>query len=117
MFTPRKFVCRDKDNVIIICYQNTWDNHILGEHPEVRGWESYVQDTISHPYQIYQDPKHPNKKAHYKPFILPKPFNVLYLRVCIEYKNSRLRGFRGFVQSAFPCPTIRKGDILIWQQK
>jgi hypothetical protein len=109
------FQCRDTNNVIVICDKDIWKNHIVSEHPEMSGQESCVQATITLPYQIYQDTRHTNRKNYYRPFVLPAPFNMLYLRVGIEYKNSKFRGYRGFVLTAFSCPGIRKGDILIWQ--
>ena len=107
--------CCDRNGVVIICTDDNWRNHIVAEHPEVRGCEAHVKTAIENPYRIYQDPRHPNRKILYKPFILPKPFNTQYLRVAIEYKKSRIRDFRGYIITAFACSGIRKGDILIWE--
>jgi len=54
------FRCRDKDNVIIVCPEHTWKNHIVAEHPEMEGCEVYVKAAIQKPYQIYQDGRHSN---------------------------------------------------------
>lgn len=111
------FRCRDKDNVIIICPEDTWKNHIVAEHPEMEGCEAYVKAAIEKPYQIYQDGRHSNRKNIYRPFILPKPFQTQYLRVGIEYRQKFFGELRGYVRTAFPCQGKRKGDILIWQEQ
>lgn len=109
--------CRDKDNFVIVCPEDCWENHIVAEHPEMEGWEAYVKTTIEEPYQVYQDGRHPNRKNFYKPFILPKPFHTQYLRVVVEYRKRRFRGIRGYVITSFPCRGIGQGDILIWERQ
>lgn len=109
------FQCQDKDGIIIICSQGTWDNHIAARHPEMKGYESFVKAAIEKPYQVYQDGRHTNTKIIYRPFILPQPYNQYYLRVVIVYKEKVFRGIKGYVSTAFPCVNIRKGDILIWE--
>jgi hypothetical protein len=109
--------CQDKDGVNITCSDDCWENHIVAEHPEMEGWDAYVKVTIEKPYQIYQDGRHPKRKAFYNPFILPKPFHQQYLRVVVEYKKRRFASVRGYVITAFPCQGIRKGDILIWERQ
>jgi len=109
--------CYDKDGVEIVCTEDNWGNHIVSEHPEMEGCEVHVKTAIEKPYRVYQDPRHPNRKILYKPFILPKPFNTQYLRVAIEYRKSRFRDLRGYIITAFASPGIRKGDILIWEQQ
>ena len=110
------FQCRDKDGVTVTCSKNAWENHIVAEHPEMKGCEAYVKAVIEKPYQIYQDGRHPNKRIIYRPFVLPKPFNRHYLRVAIKYRQRALGGLRGYVSSAFPCLNKRKGDILLWEE-
>ena len=110
------FQCKDRDNVIVICPEDTWQSHIVAEHPEMEGWEAHVKLAIEKPYQIYQDPRHINKRNIYKPFILPKPYHTQYLRVCIEYKKQKFGRLKGYIRSAFPCTGKRKGDILIWEE-
>lgn len=109
------FRCRDIDNVVVVCYKDTWENHIAGEHLEVKGCEHIVKEAIEKPYRVYQDSRHISRKNIYKPFVLPKPCHTDYLRVGIEYRKRLLVGLRGFVRTAFACKNIRKGDILIWE--
>ena len=84
------FRCLDKDGITVICPRDTWENHIVSEHPEMIGCESNVKETTEKPYQVYQDPKHPSQKNIYRPFILPKPFHTQYLRVAIKYRKRGL---------------------------
>ena len=108
------FRCKDSDGITVICRRDTWENHIVAEHPEMKGCEMTVKVAIEKPYQLYQDGKHPNKRIIYKPFVLPKPFHTQYLRVAIEYHKGKIsRKLQGYVCSAFACRSKRKGDILI----
>jgi hypothetical protein len=109
------FECKDKDGVVVLCTKDTWENHIVAEHPEMGGWEAYVKATIEKPYRIYQDSRHTNRKNLYKPFILPKPFHMQYLRVGVKYHKRRFGRTIGYVNTAFPCTQVRKGDVLLWE--
>ncbi|HEY4711416.1 MAG TPA: hypothetical protein VIH69_01870, partial [Dehalococcoidia bacterium] len=111
-----KFVCYDSNGVEVTCTDDNWDNHIVAEHPEIKGCEVHVKTTIEKPHRIYQDPRHPNTKILYKPFILPKPFHTQWLRVAIEYRKPRFGNLRGYTLTAFACTGVRKGDILIWEE-
>lgn len=63
-------------------------------------------------------PRKPKEKALYKPFILPEPFHTQFLRVVIKYEKRKFRkNPRGYVLTAFACTAVRKGDILIWEEK
>ena len=109
------FRCTDRDGITIICTKDTWENHIVSEHPEMEGCEVIVKTAIEKPYQIYQDGRHADRRIIYKPFVLPKPFRTQYLRVAIRYRKTKLtRKLQGYVLTAFPA-TKRKGDILIWE--
>jgi hypothetical protein len=70
------FECADKDGVAVVCTEETWNNHIIGEHPEIIGCEAIIRAAIENPHEIYQDGVHPNTRNIYKPFVLPKPFNT-----------------------------------------
>jgi hypothetical protein len=108
-------LCKDRDGVEVTCTDDNWNNHIVSEHPEVRGCEAHVKVAVENPYRIYQDSQHPKRKNLYKPFILPKPFHTQYLRVTIEYRKPRFRDLRGHIVTAFACSGIKRGDILIWE--
>jgi len=110
------FQCRDRDGIVVYCSKDTWYNHIIAEHPDMRGWEAYVKTAIEKPYQVYQDGRHPHIRVIYAPFILPKPYNLYYLRVAIKYRKRAFGKLRGYVSTAFPCVNKRKGDILIWEE-
>ncbi|MBI4332555.1 MAG: hypothetical protein HY673_14885 [Chloroflexi bacterium] len=111
------FRCKDKDGSVVICTKQTWENHIVAEHPEMKACQSYVKDAIEKPYQVYQDGRNPGKRVIYKPFVLPPPYQLQYLRVVVEYRQSRGKSSKGYVVTAFPCQGQRKGDILIWSGK
>lgn len=110
------FKCSDRDGIVVICSKDTWYNHIVAEHLEMKGCEAYVKAAIEKPYQIYQDGRHPSVRIIYRPFILPKPYNLYYLRVAIKYRQKRFSILRGYVSTAFPSVNKRGGDILIWEE-
>ncbi len=110
------FKCKDKDGVDVVCHESTWNNHIISDHPELKDCENVVIEAIGSPYRIYEDCRNPKRKIIYKPFVLPKPFNTYYLRICIEYHTRMFGGKRGYVVTAFSAQGIKKGDKLEWQQ-
>jgi hypothetical protein len=111
------FRCKDRDGIVVICNQGTWENHIVAEHPEMKGCEAYVKVSIERPYQICQNGIHPDEKNIYKPFILPRPYNTQYLRVGVKYHKKRLgKSVVGYVKTAFPCKGRRASDIVIWEE-
>ena len=89
----------------------------MGEHPEMKGCDSYVAAAIRAPMEVHQDRSFPTRRIIYKPFVLPKPMHLQYLRVVVEYKHLKLRNrYQGYVRTAFPVSNRRKGDILLWSQ-
>jgi hypothetical protein len=111
------FECKDKDGITVVCALETWLNHIIAEHPEIKGCEAIIKEAIENPYQVYQDSVHPDIKNIYQPFVLPKPFHQFYLRIGIEYRTGLLGRRRGYVRTAFACQSKRRGDVLIWQKE
>lgn len=110
------FRCKDRDGVLISCSNEVWQTHIIDEHPEMIGCETYVKASIEQPYQICQDTTHIDRKVIYKPFILPKPYHTYYLRIVIEYKEKLFRGIRGYVVTAYPCTSRKTGEVVLWQK-
>jgi hypothetical protein len=109
--------CKDVNGITVVCSKDTWDKHILPKHPELEGCEAHVKTAIQHPRQIFQDNTNLNKVIIYNPTVLPNTSYTRYLRVAINYKTHKWWGKRGYVESAFGCWNIRKGDILIWESK
>lgn len=116
-YTMYSFKCKDKDGIEVICFRDTWDNHIVAEHPYMKGCEAYVKTTIERPYQIYQDPIFLKRNIIYKPFALPIPFNQEYLRIVLEYRKHIFRGMIGKVITAYATRNIKQGDIIKWPRK
>lgn len=110
------FECNDKDGIVVVCPEDTWVNHILGEHPEIKGCEECVKEAIGNPYKIEQDADFANRVILYKPFVLPKPYHLQYLRICIAYRKSIFGKTRGCVITAFSARGTKKGEKLVWQK-
>ncbi len=104
------FECHDREGIRVVCSRETWDSHIVAEHPEMRGCESCVVAAIEAPFEVYQDRAFPNRRSIYRPFILPKPMDRSYLRISVEYKKRKFsKDYRGYVLTAFPVENKRKG--------
>ena len=111
------FRCTDRDGIEIMCTKDTWQNHIVAEHPEMIGCESYVKQTIENPDCVYEDFKYKSTKNFYTSPTLPTQVSYPYLRVSVKYHKNVLGKTRGYVKSAFPCVSKRKGDRLIWEKQ
>lgn len=109
--------CKDINGIMVVCSKDTWEKHIVPKHPEMEGCEAHVKAVVQHPRQIYQDRDSLTKNIIYNPAVLPKASHARYLRVVINYKNSKFLGKRGYIESALGCWNIKKGDILIWEIK
>ncbi len=110
-------VCKDRDNITVVCSKDTWNKHILPKHAEIEGCEAHVKAVIQHPRQIFQDSTDLNKLIVYNPVVLPRASYSRYLRVIVSYKMHRFLGKRGYIESALGCWNIKKGDILVWEAK
>jgi len=108
--------CRDRDNVLVICNSDTWQNHIVAKHPEMKGGLAYVRAVLESPDQIYQDASHANERNFYRYGIMPDPYNQQYVRVGVRYEDKKLTGPRGYVITAFACQGVKKGEILRWSR-
>lgn len=73
---------------------------------------NYVKQVVEKPYARYQDADFPDRRSHYTPFILPKPYNRTYLKVSIRYYRSRMPPFgkRGSVNTAYSTDKIKPGE-------
>jgi hypothetical protein len=112
-----EFRCSDRDGIVIRCDAKCWKEHILDEHPEMDKCEEYVKGTIENPLKVCKDKYHPNNKILYASPNMPTPISYPYLRVVVKYHKNLLGKVKGYVKSAFPCVSIRKGDEILWEQQ
>jgi len=102
--------------------EETWEKHIVCEHPEMGAMASRdeilscISQTISNPLYICQDAIHSNRRNFYLPFILPKPYQRSYLKVVVEYRK-RWFGLKGYVRTAYSTTALKPGEKIIWQRK
>lgn len=53
------------NNVKVILTQNRFDEHIAVNHPEMKGHEKDIKETIERPNAIYEAKRFPEKRKHY----------------------------------------------------
>jgi hypothetical protein len=109
--------CKDIYGITVVCSKDTWEKHIVPKHPEMEGCEAHVKAVIQHPRQIYQDSNNLDKLIIYNSAVLQKASHTRYIRVIINYKKHKFLGKRGYIESALGCWNIKRGDILIWENK
>lgn len=101
----------------VVCYQSTWDDHIVSGHPDMSGHEDEVDRTVRAPDQIRQSAANPRRRVFYRKGILPRPYETHYLRVIVEYPSFPLGGLRkAKIITAFPSTGVREDEAQIWQQ-
>jgi hypothetical protein len=111
------FKTTDPDGVTVCLLDDAWD-HIVQEHPEMGTMApqeevlGYIKQIVEKPHSRYQDADFPERRSHYTPFILPKPYNRTYLKVSIRYYRRRWPFFekRGAVNTAYPTDKIKPGE-------
>ncbi len=92
----------------IVCTEDSFNNHILIQHPQMKGREAEIQETIGHPTLgcIYQDANRPSRNIYYR---LSKN-RESYIKVVVEINQDQT----GRVITAFPTSAPKSGEKLIW---
>jgi hypothetical protein len=92
-----------------------WVEHVLARHAEMAPYLSSVAATLTAPTRVMGDALHPQRRNFYRLDALPKPFDHLMLKVCVEFTvlgSGELE--RGRVITAYPTPTTKRGEVQIW---
>jgi hypothetical protein len=60
---PKQFVANTPLPALpqVTLYQDTWNDHIIGHHPEMRGREGSVHGALSQPSCVYESSSDPNR--------------------------------------------------------
>ena len=113
-----RFSCLDILGNRINCTEEVWNNHILPDHPELRGYESYVTGVLARPKSIHKDKNNEKCLLYYGQAILPSLREPCFIRVAVKFRRKwPFRNQRGYVKTAFTCFSIRVGDELVWSEK
>lgn len=92
----------------IILYEDTWFDHIIFGHPELRHFESAVAKVLEKPYRVMHDAVIADRECYYAQ--IRQVFPGVLIKVCVEFPPDDL----GFVVTAFLTPSIRMDEAQRW---
>lgn len=101
--------------VAVRCSHDTWDGHVLGNHPMLAGLERLAVETLTNPIAVYDSGRRSNRKLFYREALQPLPFQGRYILVVTAHDHSST-GTVGIVITAYPVNDFLEGDILVWQR-
>jgi hypothetical protein len=103
---PNLFEVTDPQGRTIVCTLETWNGHILENHPDMKGYENEVGRAIEAPsLGIYRDSVFENRHIYYNRF-KRKP---RYIKVVVEFGEEV-----GKVITAFFTDATKSGEKMIW---
>jgi hypothetical protein len=102
------WVVKDRWQRDIILYEDTWFDHILTGHEELRHHEAAVAKVLEKPYRVMHDVSEPNRECFYAQ-IRPS-FPDVFVKVCVELDSEDA----GVVVGAFLTPSIRRDEMQRW---
>jgi len=109
------WLVRDRWGRDIVLYEDTWHNHILLEHRNLRGHDAAVAKVLSDPYRVMHDAWHETRENYYRPRTHPR-YPDLFLKVCVEFDPGDT-GWAGVVVTAFLTPNIGAEEVQRWPQR
>lgn len=92
--------------------ENCWKQHILIEHPIMRGFLREIRATVQRPDWIFQSRVSRSTLLYFKEY-RRKPVGRFLLMVAAGVRRTRLRGF---VKTAFLVYNLSKGGNLLWER-
>ena len=98
----------------IVARAGRWGGHIEHRHPEVDQHFDAVRRTLTDPYRVMRDAVYADRSNYYRAAALPKPYDRLYLKVCVWFRPSGLTGSLGEVVTADPRGKIGHGEVQLW---
>ena len=85
----------------VVCTNEQWNNHILGNHPNMKNRERLVADCISNPLVVYQSDGFPNRDVYFAESRIIND-KLKYVKVIVENDNAE----NAHVVSAWMQPKI-----------
>lgn len=108
------FLASDPRGYEVILTNECWYNHILVEHPEVRGQLDDVKRAIQTPDYIYESKRRRSSHLYFlKVGRRPSRSESEYVLVVAAVRQ---RTRRGYVQTAFLVDGLSKGGKLLWKK-
>lgn len=112
-FIPLVFSTTDFYGNLVTLSEDTWNTHVIIEHPAMAGLENLVQKTIQDPYEIRLSTASETGVAFVSPAgVGPRPegIRVLVNYVDIVYEKGATSGK---IQTAYPIDVIKYGSSQI----
>lgn len=105
------FVANDPRGYEVHLTNDCWDNHILVQHPIMKGRLSEVKNAIIKPDFIYQSKYKTSSHLYFSK--ASSPSGIEYVLVVVTVRQ---RTRKGYVQTAFIVDSLSKGGKLLWKK-
>ena len=107
--------CADRFGREVVLYEDTWYDHILGDHAEMDGQIDELELAIAHAERITRDQSLVARQCYDRKGNLRWPYDRDCLKVVVELEDS---GFdmplRGVVVTAYPVEAVPRREARIW---
>lgn len=102
------WIVKDRWQRDIVLYEDTWVDHILSGHEDLRHHEAAVAKVLEKPYRVTQDAIEERRECFYAQ--IRPDFPGVFVKVCVEFLSDQ----EGLVVSAFLTSSIRAGEVQQW---
>jgi hypothetical protein len=102
------WLVKDRWQRDIVLYEDTWFDHILSGHADLRNHEATVAKVLEKPYRVMYDAIQENRECFYAQ--IRPDFPGVLVKVCVEFFSDR----EGLVVSAFLTSNIRADEVQRW---
>lgn len=106
------FAVRDPRGYEIRLTDECWYNHILIEHPEMKGREHDVKRAIKKPNYIYESKRRRSTHLYFSE-VGRSLAGKEYVLVVVAIRH---RAKKGYIQTAFLVEGLSKGGKLLWKR-
>jgi len=102
------WLVKDRWQRDIVLYEDSWFDHIVPGHEDLRHHEAAVAKAVEKPYRVMHDALEERRECFYAQ-ILPT-FPGVFVKVCVEFVSER----EGVVVSAFLSSNFRANEAQRW---
>lgn len=102
------WLVKDRWQRDIVLYEDTWFDHILPGHEDLRHQEAAVAKVLEKPYRVMHDVSEESRERFYAQ--IRPTFPGAFIKVCVEFLSDR----EGLVVSAFLTSSIRIDEVQRW---
>ena len=93
----------DRDGRKFVLFPGVWQ-HIIEGHPEIRGYQKEIADTLFNPRVINRSKKIENRHIYYR-----KLKSKLFFAVVVDMA-------KGIIKTSYITERIKEGEM-VWQEK